>query len=251
MREYARTADNLLLQLERDDQLPSTHLLDIVDQLTACTVMDFKIHWMTRRSQVEEFVMETLGKDKVALALMPNKVHFRDLLEEAKGKHINLQHLWGTPAQSKEQALVGQVKALQAKLDKMDQALKAKPAPTGGGPKDGEKKVQCWHCQGNHLKRDCPNKDKPPVRDNKGGPPADPSKFAKPKPGEPTEKMIDGVKHFFCAKCRRGKGGWTKTHSTAEHKTREPKDAATPPAPAANLASTSSFAQDLHSSWFE
>ena len=75
VRDYAKTADNLLLQLERDDQLPSTHLLDIVDQLSACTVMDFKIHWMSRRTAVEEFVRETLGKDKAALSLMPNKIH--------------------------------------------------------------------------------------------------------------------------------------------------------------------------------
>ena len=71
VRDCAKTADNLLLQLERDDQLPSTHLLDIVDHLSACSVMDFKIHWMHKRTQVEEFVKETLGKDKAAIASLP------------------------------------------------------------------------------------------------------------------------------------------------------------------------------------
>ena len=254
VRDYAKTADNLLLQLERDDQLPSTHLLDIVDQLSACTVMDFKIHWMSRRTAVEEFVRETLGKDKAALSLMPNKIHFRDLLEEAKTKYNNLLHLWGTPAQSKEQALVGQVKALQAKLDKMDQALKAKPTPVGGGHNDANaKKIKCWHCQKEgHPKRDCPDKDKPAVRASPSGSPSPGGggKWQKPKPGEPTEKEIDGVKHFYCTKCRGGKGGWNKTHKTADHKSKAEREAESASTPTANLASTA-LCQDVHSSWFE
>ena len=261
VRECAKTADNLLLQLERDDQLPSTHLLDIIDHLTACTVMDFKVHFMTKRAAVEEFVMETLGKDKVAVALMQNKIHFRDLLEEAKTKCTNLQHMWGTPAQSKEQALVGQVKALQAKLDKMDQQLKQKPTPVGGGRDDGAKrKIVCWHCGEDHPKRLCPNLDKPPVNpraggsnnnNNDGNKDGPKGKWAKPKDGEPHEKMINGSKWFHCTKCRGGKGGWTKNHTTATHKSKEQLEAEKKSSgPSAALAS-SAYCQEIHSSWFE
>ena len=161
--------------------------------------------------------METLEKDIVAVALMQNKIHFRDLLEEAKTKYTNLQHMWGTPAQSKEQALVGQVKALQAKLDKMDQQLKQKPTPVGGGRDDGAKrKIVCWHCDEDHPKRLCPNLDKPPVNpraggsdnnNNDGNKDGPKGKWAKPKDGEPHEKMINGSKWFYCTKCRGGKGG--------------------------------------------
>lgn len=68
LRDYDKAADSLLLYRERDDQLPLTHLLDILDHLFACSIMDFKIHYMTQRSRVRAFVKETLGKDKAAIA---------------------------------------------------------------------------------------------------------------------------------------------------------------------------------------
>ena len=268
VRDYAAAAENLLIQLERDDQLPNTHLLDIVDCFTACTVMEFQVHWMTRRHAIELFVMETLGKDKVAVSLMPNKIHFRDLLEEGKSKYNNLQHLWGTPNKPKEQALLGQVKALQAKLDKMDQQLKAAPTPVGGNRPAGRgnnnnnnnnnNRRSCWHCGGtDHIRRNCPNKDQPPANNQGGGAGnrnQTANKFPKPKPGEPLEKTVDGVKCYYCSKCRKGEGSWNKTHKTGEHKTKAERDAEKAaqdaPAPAANLAS-SDICQEIHSSWFE
>ena len=36
--EFAKEADKILMQLERDNQLPMNHLLDIVDAFTACSV---------------------------------------------------------------------------------------------------------------------------------------------------------------------------------------------------------------------
>ena len=255
VRDYAKTAEFLLIQLERDDQLPSTHLLDIVDHFTACTVMDFKIHWMHQRTAIEEFVMETLGKDRVAISQMPNKIHFRDLLEEGKSRYTNLQHVWGTPAQSKEQALVGQVKALQAKLDWMDQQLKQKPTRSIGGNDDDSKKPKgkCWHCGGDHFKKDCPElKNKTPKQANPPPPAKDsaPGKWAPPKDGEPHEKMIGDVKRFWCKKCRNGRGCWTTTHLTSGHKSKEELAADKASGqPSASLASAP-VCQELHSSWF-
>lgn len=256
VRDYAKAADSLLLQLERDDQLPSTHLLDIVDHLSACSIMDFKIHFMTQRSKVEAFVKETLGKDKAAIASLPDRIHFRDLLEDAKEKYTNLQHLWGKSSQSKEQALLSQVKALQAKLDKVDQQLKAQPSENK--PKG---KRACFNCGSeDHLANQC---DKPKKANNntnngtqnkgKGTKSANsgtPGKWAKPKDGEPTEKEIDGEMRYYCTKCNNGKGRWTKNHKTDGHKTKEQLDAAKETTPAAKLASLN-ICQDLHSTWFE
>jgi hypothetical protein len=28
--------------------------------------------------------------------------------------------------------------------------------------------------------------------------------------------MIDGIKHYYCAKCHCGKGKWNMTHTTAK-----------------------------------
>jgi hypothetical protein len=41
VREYANTAQELLAQLERDDQIPLNHITDIVDHMSLCSVMDF------------------------------------------------------------------------------------------------------------------------------------------------------------------------------------------------------------------
>ena len=157
VREFATAADNILLQLERDEQLPSTHLLDIVDAMSACTVMDFKIHWMARRTAVEKFVKETTGKDKQVVAQMHDKIHFRDLLEEAKTKFTNLQHVWG-PAPGKDDAMLAQMKAMQATVNNLKQQLKAKTDNGGGDKPQGEEQRTCHHCKKKgHLKKNCPD----------------------------------------------------------------------------------------------
>ncbi len=244
VREYAKKADALLTQLERDDQLPHTHLLDIIDHLTACSIMDFKIHFINKRSEVEVFVKQTFGKSKQAVAAMPDKIHFRDLLEGAKEKYNNLQHKWGNKPND-EKAFTNQVKALQAKLEKMDQQLKAaqgsnNPAPTGGGrgkwapPKDGQSEKKIINGEEHCYCRKCKGgkgfwtkgEDKHVTSQHKDKPKGGPGKWNPPKEGEPKEKMIDGVKMYYCKTCNKGKGRWNKTHPTSDHKTKEQLDAA-------------------------
>ena len=250
VREYAAEADTILVQLDRDDQFFQTYLLDMVDQLSACSVMEFKIHWMTKRSRVEEFVKETLGKDKEAIELMPNKITFRDLLEDAKEKYNNLQHLWGPGANlQQDKAMVGQMRAFQSKLSKLDQAINQKTngggdGGSGGKPGGGKKPISCWDCNGPHMRKDCPGlKSKGDDSSGNPPPPQATGKWAAPKPGEPHEKEIDGVKKKWCSKCRKGRGKWNKDHFTKDHKTKEMWDAERAAAAAAGGAPRVSLAE--------
>jgi hypothetical protein len=109
------------------------------------------------------------------------------------------------------------VKAMQAKLTKLEKSMK-KPGTGTGNHAD----KTCFHCQKKgHISPNCPDKDKPKVEPaNKTN---DKEKKDKspirtpPKDGEPTTKTVDGVLMKWCKKC----GRWTKgdkLHSTEEHK---------------------------------
>jgi hypothetical protein len=248
---YAQAADEILLQLERDQQLPPNHLMDIVDHMSACSVMEFQIHWMAKRIEVEKFMKETIGKDKQAVALMPNKIHFRDLLEEATAKYIGLLYKWGKNPNKKEDAMLAQVKAMQAKVDKLTQQLQAKNNgnKNNNNNNGGKEKRKCYNCGSeDHLKPNCPH---PPKEDKEKKPEGEtPSsskgKWAKPKAGEPHEKTINGKKRFWCSKCNDNKGRWNQSHKTDGHKTKEELTADAPTVRMANL----SCDQQLFSRWF-
>ena len=136
--EFAEKVEELLVPLEKDKQLPTNHLVDLIDKLTACSVMDFKIYFMNKRAAVEDFTVETSGMDAKTIEKLPNKITYLSLLEDAKTRFNNLKSQWGTA--SKEQAHISQVKALQAKLDRMEQELKA-AKDNGGG-----KTIICYKC---------------------------------------------------------------------------------------------------------
>jgi hypothetical protein len=264
VREYANTAQEILAQLERDDQLPLNHLTDIVDHMSACSVMDFKIYWMTRRTAVEDFVKATLGKDKSVVAAMPNKITYDDLLSEAKEKYINLQKQWGPSPSAEEKALVSKIQALTAQVANLKQNLTSKQ---GNGSGDGSKR-KCNYCgKDGHTEPFCRKKKKDQkgtgnnggadTNGNKGGnnggtSSSNGNKWDKPKDGEPHEKEIDGVKHFYCSKCKNGKGRWNKTHTTDNHKTPDQLNAASGgTSPTANLGALAAEHQGLYSQWWE
>ena len=251
--EYCTKANELLTQLEKDNRLPETHLVDILDHLSVCSVMEFKVPWLGRRKEIEDFIDEANGKDEAVVLTLPNYIHFSDLLEEAKQMYVNLQHLWG-PAKnvvSETQSLKAALKAMKSQLDTLNQELKSTREKGGSnngsgggsgggngnnGASDGKApKGKCWRCGGNHLRKDC---KQPPGKEEDGKKsPTDKGMWDHPKAGEPQEKTINGKVWKFCAKCKfKGQSGkWTRTHSTAEHKDK--------PAPAeaggANLAGAS------------
>ena len=257
VRDWAKEAHSCLLQLERDGQLPPLHLLDIVDQLTACSVMDFKVIWMAKRAPVEQFLKESTGKDESAIALMPNRIHFNDLIEEAKTGYTNLLHKWGNQPTAKEQALTAKITSLEAKVAQMNQKLsvadgKGNQTPKKNGnnnnpsaPNPKHKDLTCHNCgEKGHIKPHCPKKGEGNgTNNNNNTSNADKALWAPPKDGESWERMIKGSLRFWCPKCRRGNGGWTN-HKAAAHvdgfkkKMQGANNAATPPA-AANLAAAS------------
>jgi hypothetical protein len=236
VREHCKKASDILMQLERDNRLPDTHLLDIIDHLSVCLVMDFKVPWLGKRAQVEQFANDSNGKSDVVVRAMANHIHFSDLLEDAKQMHTNLLHMWGSgKGASESQALKAEIKALNAKLETVNQELKAVKNPTGAssgqadsGPSGNgkDRKAKCWNCGSeDHMKKNCPEKNKDKQNQTSG-------LWAAPKDGEPQEKVINGKTFKWCAKCswRGRKGKWTVSHGTADHKD---KSAATPAA--ANL----------------
>lgn len=226
--DYAQSANDLLTQLERDRQLPRTHLLRIVDVFAAASVMDFKIHWMGRRAAVQNFIKESAGKQEATIKAMPNFIHFKDLLEEGKDLFMNLTDQWGpSKAAGSQSAMLTALQQLTAKVAKLDQNLKPKASGHANGKADGgNKELRCFNkgCgKIGYTRHNCPDCNKPGSnrRNNgsgSGNGNGDGKNMDKPKDGEPTEKMVDGVKYFYCPKCRRGKGGWNKTHKASEHK---------------------------------
>ena len=81
------------------------------------------------------------------------------------------------------------------------------------------KKV-CWNCgeEDSHTARECTKpwtnyKYKPSDWDKKNS--AGKKHWSKipPKEGATEERVVNGVKHYWCAKCRR----WNKTHKTSQH----------------------------------
>ena len=95
VRDYATTVSDILIQLERDRQLPQMHLLRILDVFTSCTIMDFRVHWMGRRASIQQFICESAGKNETTVKGMANYVHFNTILDEGKRLYVELKDQWG------------------------------------------------------------------------------------------------------------------------------------------------------------
>jgi hypothetical protein len=219
VRLYADAAMALLTQLERDDQLPRTHLLTIVEAMSACTVMEFKVHWMGRRAAVEKFIRDSAGKDEAVVKAMPNLVTYVMLLEEAKQLFVSLTKVWGPSKQVKEPA----PSALAAQLDKMNSQLVALKKSTEKYKKDKKAETRkCFNCNKvGHLAPDCPESKRNRDKGKKDGKVGEDSgqenwKFSK-KDSEGTTKIVDGVTYQWCGKCRKGQGVWNLKHTTDQH----------------------------------
>ena len=237
VRDYCTKAEELLNQLEKEDQLPKTHLLKIIDVLTKCSVMDFKIQWMTRRTAVEEFLRQSHGKDQAAILKLSNYQSYTILLDTAKTDYDNLAKQWGpatnVQAKTAEATLTNKLQGMIAKT------IDAKLKGVTDAPSNGNNTKICDYCgKKNHIRPECrslqqdkknncvkPNK----INRKKGGKAGESNGndvWAAPKSGEPHTKVIQGKERKYCSKCRGGKGAWTLNHLTEDHKSKEELDGA-------------------------
>jgi hypothetical protein len=99
--EYCLQAEDMLKQLENEGQLPSTHLLTIVDAQTECSVLAYKVQWITRRAAIVEYIRETAGKDASVVASMSNRIDYLDVLADAKTQYQDLSKQWGLATNAK------------------------------------------------------------------------------------------------------------------------------------------------------
>ena len=259
VREYCDKVSAILYQLDKDGELPRLCLIRIIDAFCACTVLDFRVRFMGRRSEVEKFLRDSAGKDKAAIAQMNNYIDYDTLLTEGKEAYADLTDQWGPAKAAKEapNALLSKFKALESKLDQAltKQNNNNSSSTNNGGRNNGKRK--CFNCGSeDHLAKDCPKKkDTNTNKSNNGGGGNDDDDFRNlpaPKEGEPTKKQIKGGKTiYYCSKCRRGKGVWNDTHETADHVNgwvKQNKDKSTDPSASAKVAAVD---QSLFSSWFE
>ena len=253
--DYCNAARDLLLQLERDRKLPNNHLYTIVLTLTEVSVQAFSVTWMAERRVVQDFEIQSYGKEQSVIEAMPNYVHFSHLLDRAKADYHNLSKQWGSTAVSKKQ---DPVQALTSKVDKLatkvDQSLslangKGNGKPSDGGkwakPKQGEPHTKeidgrtmhyCSKCGGGKGRwTNHPTKDHKTPGGGGTGSGQDGTKWNKPSQGEPHSKEIDGKMMHYCSKCRNGKGRWCN-HLTKDHKTKEELEAAKANSPSGNVA---------------
>jgi hypothetical protein len=105
--------------------------------------------------------------------------------------------------------------SIHAMIGKLEQKIDGLQAGNLGNKTGGGGSRRCFKCGSTeHVIRDCPE----------GGTKKDTNpRFVPPNTnkGEPKEKVVDGVKHIWCGKCRGGKGIWTmgdRAHHTHEHR---------------------------------
>jgi hypothetical protein len=257
--DYVASAEAILLTLQRDDQLPRLHLLHIVDVFSACTVMDFKIHWMGRRAAVQSFLRDAAGKDPSVVEAMPTYMSYTTLLDEGKEIYTDMKTKWGASTKTPETSLMASlITDLQAQVGQLDQRLRASPATPSpnNGQGNGRPPIQCYGCGAPGVIQSRCTRCNPNGGSNGE---ATAAKWAPPGPGESEERIINGHLHYFCSRCKRWRKGDGK-HKTAQHRvgvgaargapggaSNDGNNESATPAPAANLSSLPSSGQTLFS----
>ena len=237
VKSYCKDAQELLMNLQREGALPPDHLTTILDVFCSCTVPDFNVQWMVARKDLESFVHLSNFKDKKLWPQIPGYTTYVKLLEEGKMSYNNLQKSWGPAlaiAEAKTAATPNSdtMKKLDAKIQSLvakgvSQKLKAAldgVVPPAGAANPKHKNLTCHNCnQKGHIKPNCPQlkggnggKSSKGGGNNNGG--QQQGKWTAPKDGESHTKTIDGKTYYYCSKCNKGKGRWTKHHLTEAHR---------------------------------
>ena len=82
--ECCTKTNTLPVQLEKNNCLPETHLVDLIDHLSVCSMMEFKVPFLRHRKAIKDFIDWANGKDEAVVLALPKYIHFSDLLDEAK-----------------------------------------------------------------------------------------------------------------------------------------------------------------------
>ena len=83
VKAFSHTALLKCTELMRCRHLPEDISLTLVGALTKSSVEEFRVHFISTRAKIEQFLRQTAGKDHSVVATMPDRVTFRDLLDEA------------------------------------------------------------------------------------------------------------------------------------------------------------------------
>ena len=226
--ENVKTMNNAILdicdELERAGGLPDDAILTITEKYTAATSEEFKIHFLTRRSAVEDHLKAIAGKDASVVAGLPNRITYRTLTAESSEKYQGLLDNGSWVPANTDKGAAPQVFMTQADVEGLlKQTLDNSKGGGGGG---GLANVICYNCgQKGHVSSKCTS----PAAPGAGG--VDRAWIRiKPPAGTPEVKEVSGKTWSWCERCMR----WTTTHKTSTHQTKAEITAGkvvTPPVP--------------------
>ena len=228
-------------ELERAGVLPDDAILTIVEKYTAATSDEFKIHWLTKRSAVEDHLKMIAGKDASVIAALPNRITFRSLTAESSEKYQGLLDNGSWVPANADKGAAPQVFMTQADVEGLlKQSLDTANKGGGGG---GLANVTCFNCgQKGHVASKCTS----PATPGAAGGGADRAWMKiRPPAGTPEVKDVNGKPFSWCKRCMR----WTNSHQTSTHRTKAevaagkvtpPTTTPPPSAPETNQASIES-----------
>jgi hypothetical protein len=217
-------------ELDVAEVLPSDIIYTIVNNFTKSSVELFRHTFMNRRADVTKFLHKARGKDKTVIALMPDKITFKDLCDEAIQEYQVLieTKMWPPSASAGDKGDSPQ--NFLAQVHRLVQSEVAKKMPS---EQAATTSVTCRYCKKiGHTKEECLKLKR---KNEKGGksnaaPVSSSStnqatnsspdaewKNVPPKPGTPESIKKDGKDWHWCSKC----SAWRVSHGTNGHKSRD------------------------------
>lgn len=185
-------------ELERAQQLPKDITLTILNAFCSSSVEEFRGAFIPRRPMIENFLIESEGKDPTLIATLPNRVTFYSILDDGLSLYRSLvdSNRWG-PAKGE---------GVSANL-----ALVPKVGGGNGRSKNSGGKLQ-----------NPSSGEKIPTSPKSTGPTEDKDAWKKisPKSGESKVREVGKLTWHWCDKCTH----WRVGHDTASHQDKPPKE---------------------------